>query len=243
MAKAIYCLKIWLFRDQFSLSAMEKKGIYSMCLFTIRIYCMFWYTAPSASAAASNDLRLMKTLIKYSDRCEGDRENIYNKAARKFSNHLWYLSEQNVAMALFDENVSTNDKKEMIASMRNKNGSIDREVRLKKKSIEEFRSLELKDCFTQSTTTFFEITGISSKFLLEDPEKWEHLQEYRQSKSQIEKLQVINDCAERGVALIQSYCGRITKNEDQLQYLLQVIADHRLHFKNPNRSTIQADKF
>ena len=41
---------------------------------------------------------------------------------------------------------------------------------------------------------------------------------------------VINDRAERGVALVQDYNKKLTKNEDQLQFLLQVVKEHRRQF-------------
>ena len=38
------------------------------------------------------------------------------------------------------------------------------------------------------------------------------------------ELKVVNDTAQRGVALIQAYSGSLTGDEEQLQYLLQVVA-------------------
>ena len=40
-------------------------------------------------------------------------------------------------------------------------------------------------------------------------------------------LPVANDTAERGVSLIQSFILRFTKDEEQRQYLLQVVEQHR----------------
>ena len=38
---------------------------------------------------------------------------------------------------------------------------------------------------------------------------------------------VVNDQAERGVALIEEFSGHLTKDEEQLQFLLQVVQEHR----------------
>ena len=46
-------------------------------------------------------------------------------------------------------------------------------------------------------------------------------------KLTVHELKVVNDAAERGVALIQAYSGSLTRDEEQLQYLLQVVAAHR----------------
>jgi len=49
---------------------------------------------------------------------------------------------------------------------------------------------------------------------------------------------VVNDTAERGVALMQSYNSILTKNEDHKQYLLQVMEQHRQKFPNATKATI-----
>ena len=40
-------------------------------------------------------------------------------------------------------------------------------------------------------------------------------------------LRVVNDNAERGVALIEQFNDKITTDEQQKQFLLQVVQDHR----------------
>jgi hypothetical protein len=50
---------------------------------------------------------------------------------------------------------------------------------------------------------------------------------YHVVKRRLATLQVVNDTAERGVALIQQFNKTLTKYEDDLQFLLQVVADHR----------------
>ena len=49
------------------------------------------------------------------------------------------------------------------------------------------------------------------------------------------KLNVVNDTAKRGVALIQAYSGSLTRDEEQLQYLLQVVAAHRQAVPQPTK--------
>ena len=50
---------------------------------------------------------------------------------------------------------------------------------------------------------------------------------YNRAKALIDNLAVTNDHAERGVALAKEYAGKITKDEEQLQFGLQVVSDHR----------------
>ena len=49
---------------------------------------------------------------------------------------------------------------------------------------------------------------------------------------------VTNDHAERGVSLVHSFSGKITKDEDQLQFLLQTVEDSRRRIPNTNKETV-----
>ena len=58
---------------------------------------------------------------------------------------------------------------------------------------------------------------------------------YTQMKLTVHELKVVNDTAERGVTLIQAYSGSLTRDEEQLQYLLQVVAAHRQVVPQPSK--------
>lgn len=49
---------------------------------------------------------------------------------------------------------------------------------------------------------------------------------------------VVNNTAERGIALIQSFNSVLAKHENQIKYPLQIVENHRQRFPNPNRSTL-----
>ena len=83
--------------------------------------------------------------------------------------------------------------------------------------------------------------GFSSLFLTgKSPEEWDTDDEYIHLKKQVKNLRVVNDTAERGIKLIQDYNLSITKNEEQKQYLLQVVADHRKKFPQAKMSLLTA---
>ena len=67
MEKAIYSLKIYLFRGQFKLTKKEYVGICDICIFTVRIYIKYWFQAATAIYSARNDLQLLKDLKKYEE--------------------------------------------------------------------------------------------------------------------------------------------------------------------------------
>lgn len=53
---------------------------------------------------------------------------------------------------------------------------------------------------------------------------------------------MVNDFAERGLALMQAYNLALTKDEDQRQFLLQVIEDHRKRYPDARKSTVTANQ-
>ena len=61
---------------------------------------------------------------------------------------------------------------------------------------------------------------------------------FQRSSQIVRNLAVVNDHAERGVALIQEFNGSLTKDEEQLQFLLQVVADHRKAFPDKRKRTL-----
>lgn len=98
MSKAIYSLKIYLFRNQLILTDCGKNGIRDICIFIIKIYLKIWVQALVAARAHNEDLSLLKQLYAYNS----FDENMSKELISKFSNHLWYLSPECVALAFFD---------------------------------------------------------------------------------------------------------------------------------------------
>src|SRR6218665_2566106 len=86
-------------------------------------------------------------------------------------------------------------------------------------------SLKPVNFVTQNTKKFFEILGIASDWLKNDPNLWSQA-----TRQIVSGLSVVNDRAERGVALIQEYNQILTKDEGQKQALLQVVSEHRKQF-------------
>ena len=46
----------------------------------------------------------------------------------------------------------------------------------------------------------------------------------------VQSIKVVNDHAERGIALIKEYTGILTRNEPQFQLLMKVVEDHRKNY-------------
>lgn len=113
MARALYSLKIFLFRNQYKLNEIEKKRLAEICVFIIHVYVKAWLNCTSAIKAPYQDFLFAQKLEIYDD------EQISTVALKKFQNNLWYLYDETVALAFFDDSVSLANKRKMIESLNN----------------------------------------------------------------------------------------------------------------------------
>jgi len=109
MAKGIYCLKIYLFRQEFKLTKNEGNSIFHFNLFLIKCYACFWYSAPNANEAPLNDFKFLRSCFEY----RKINEIISSSAIQKFLKHLYYLNEQYITLALFDNRINEDTKMKM----------------------------------------------------------------------------------------------------------------------------------
>lgn len=201
------------------------------------MYIEAWFTAPLAISAPSNDLKLIQALADYkTENCI-----ISEAAGSKFRGHLWYLSEELVGLAFYDPDVPSESKRKMVnALLQNTNAhEPQKRIQLNIKS-PEVPHFQIEHFVTKNTSRFFDRLMLSTSFLETDPENWETNADYSAGRAVLKHLQVVNDSAERGVALIEEYNSILTRKENQKQFLLQVVQEHRRRFPNFNKETLSS---
>ena len=100
----------------------------------------------------------------------------------------------------------------------------------------------LNEFVTKSTLRLFRILELPDAFLEDDPSEWINHADYTRSQAICKSMKVVNDLAERGVALILHFNASITRDEEQKQYLLQVVENHRNSFSLPKQSAVKRSK-
>jgi hypothetical protein len=238
MAKINYSLKIWMFRQQFKLTSREITGLRDVNIFVALVYTKAWFTSTNAVSAPSNDLQLLKALDSY----KAIHSVISAAACKKFINHLWYISEELIGLSFFanKDDVPTATKIDLVAGLMKPVSSdvCPKRVELQPKDVQ---SSKLADFVTCNTRLFFERLEIAQNFLDKDPQEWNADEDYIRAKQFLSNLRVVNDVAERGVALIEQYKSILTKDEEQKQFLLQVVEDHRRRFPDSAKNTLVAE--
>ncbi|CAH0381320.1 unnamed protein product [Bemisia tabaci] len=76
------------------------------------------------------------------------------------------------------------------------------------------------------------VLDIPHEFISHHLSKWDENESFQQCRKVVKSLRVTNDYAERGVALITKHNRRITNKEEQQQYLLQVVQQHRAKYSS-----------
>jgi len=89
MAKAIYAMKIFLFKTQFKLTARESKKITDLALFFQPCLCQTVEQSTASNPIPLNGIKFLSVMKTYP-----------SKAHAAFSRHLWFLSEHLVVIAL-----------------------------------------------------------------------------------------------------------------------------------------------
>ena len=81
-------------------------------------------------------------------------------------------------------------------------------------------------------------TEEAKRFLSKDPVEWERDESYQRLKGIVQQMKVVNDTAERGIALMQTYNESITRNEEQKQFLLRFVARHRKMYPTASKAAM-----
>lgn len=234
MAKAIYALKIYLLRDQINLTVHERKAMCSIGLFVTLCYVRYWNESMIARYAPKNDLDFMCNL----ESGLPDR-SLTEIALTAWKRHLWYVSEEMVGLAFLDKRVNLTEKTAMIQNLK-RSPKMKALKRLEGKNFSPRQPLS--EFVTAKTMTIFSAllpdgTEQAKKFLEKLPQEWDEDNNYKQFKMACDKMKVVNDCAERAIALVTKFNSALTKDEQQKQYLLSVVRQHQRDMPSCSKET------
>ena len=103
----------------------------------------------------------------------------------------------------------------------------------KRMSFSSTRTLNLQTYLVQESSwlVFRLIRNDASDWLQEPANTWKDDQQDKDFEGLVNTMQFTNDVAERGVAMIEAFCASVTKDERQLQWLLQAVECSRKNMK------------
>ena len=224
MAKAIYSLKMQLLlkdnENVLQLTDQQLQGIQRFNHFVLKVYIQSWFTCCSAVDAAVNDISLINRLHNYED------DHLCTIGLKMIKRHSWYLSNEMATLCLFSDLVSLKDKEALVKAMLSERGP--HLPTTLPKSVTDL----------QISREFFTTTTINCSFLDIPVKEWPQNNDYNDAIRLTKNLKCVNDSAERGVALIQKFSAAAV-DEEQKQFLLQVVEKHRQDFASCNREDLE----
>ena len=116
-----------MFRSQFKLTSKESRGLRNLCIFFAAVYVKPRTLAHLALKTPHEDLNLLKAIQHF----ESVDETIAKTTYQKMSGHLWYLSEELVALAFFDDGVPKEEKRQMLHAIKSVSGDEEPTKRIK----------------------------------------------------------------------------------------------------------------
>ena len=242
MAKLLYSFKIVLLKDRildlpkgsvFTAQQYEKleRFVFGAAFF----YVPWWLSAGVAAESPVNDLNYIKSVHSYSliD------PQLSESALRAFKNHLWYLTEELILLALFSSSLSSAEKEELVKELKNYLPGERCEGRFGTAfGKPQFPALpsdiaeaSLKSFAGKDSWCFFRILKLDSSFLSLPVESWNEDVSFNAAKIVVDNLKVVNDSAERGVKLCSDFLTK-AKTNPKFQNVLQVVENNRNEIPN-----------
>jgi len=168
-------------------------------------------------------------------------KTIVEAARDTFSRHLWYFSQILVGLSFFDDRIGADVRRHKVANLQIL-ASAESAKHLHSPP-EPLSATGLETCVTQRTAAVFDVLSLNGKmkaqiFLVKDPTKWNDDPSYKELKTAVSEMKVVNESAERAIALMQQYNSSLTKNEEQKQYHLQLVERHRKQYPTCAKSTV-----
>ena len=179
----------------------ESKNMWRFGRYAVLYYIPDFLLSSSGRDAAFNDLQLYKALLKYR---EVDRE-LADSALDTFNRHLWYLAPQTVLFALFSNRVSEDQKSRMASRLLTLDRKESPTLGVPKFPVLTVET-ELCDLITEESWDFFDVVNSDPlPWLTKRVCEWESYADYNKVKTFVSTVKVVNDCAEREVALVTDY--------------------------------------
>ncbi|XP_063385404.1 uncharacterized protein LOC134671472 [Cydia fagiglandana] len=239
MARAIYAIKMFFLKDQIKISAKDKRALQDVSLFIATSYVKPWLQCNMAVKAPNQDLCFLKTLKRY----EAIDKVISKAALDKFCKHLWYLTDEVAILAIFDDELDDEVKIRMISKLEYDN---EKPCHLEKRYVpskQEIANTLFTKCLDDFVSTkskhLFTRLKIDTSFLSVPVLMWSQNDAYLNAKSKISTLRAVNDTAERAVKLMQDFHGLITADEEQKQFLLRCVQEHRKLYPDCKKATLR----
>jgi hypothetical protein len=218
----------------------ERRIVHRMADFIALFYANLFLRSRISVFAPNDDFHFLASILWYQE----EDDQIATAVLASIKRHLWYLAEELVVLALFNESLSDFTRMLMAKKLFDT-----RRPTSFKPGKPTFPTIDLgtPPLFHQfigpRSWLLFSILQLnrSQDWLQLPPTFWPLMSDYCYARDFVKRLEVTNDCAERGVKLIGDFKD-YTDEETQRQFLLQVVEDHRKNIPSMLKKNVNSVK-
>lgn len=229
MGSALYFLKAHLFSNIFDMSTVELDGVKKMAVFICLFYTEAFLKSRLPISSPSNDLKFLAAMNLY----EKENKSFAKIVKKSVSNHLWYLTQELVILAIFDQNLPPSLRQNMVVKL----CGFTRPIKFApgKPKFPDINPDKID--YPQQLITLigpriwllFHLLELKAEKLdwMQCPvEYWSKMEGYKRLETTVSAFECVNDCAERGVKLVTDYKDVCTDVTDQ-EALFQIVEKYR----------------
>ena len=211
-------------------------------VFITHVYSTWWLSCESNANAPCVDLTLYKLLMRY----RTVNITISESAVRAFRRHTWYLTAEMVVLALFGKVVPATERRALadaLLTIKPDNMLLAPKNRFctgfgKPRFQDITTSTKLADLVGEDSWFTICLLKLDVSFLDVEIETWDRNACFIRSQCIIDNLNVVNDCAERGVKLCSDFVS-VARGEEHFRNVLQVIEHDRKTMPNLRNKRIK----
>ena len=149
--------------------------------------------------------------------------------------HTWYLTEELVPLALFNEKLPLDDRTHLALKI----GQLPlEELDIRKPSLPSIHlKSELIEYVGVRSTLPFTLVGVPHTFLLLPD--WSTSPHYEKMKTALGDLSPLKDSCERALGLVTTINTKMTRDETSFEELIQVVEAHRKKYSNLTKKDLK----
>ncbi|KAJ4939573.1 hypothetical protein JOQ06_029018 [Pogonophryne albipinna] len=246
IAKLLYTLKLALMKQHIALlpqgtitTRQQVPKIRAFAIFITHIYAKWWLTCEKSVDAAWNDLTLYHHLQAYKAVDEG----IAASAIKALERHRWYLTGEMLPLALFSSKEPNEDKRALASAiLEHKPADLPMHIPEqrfgtgfgKPKFPTLLPTTSLADLANNDCWFGMHQLHIDPECMFLDVKEWATNAALKKSEVNVCAMNVVNDCAERGVKLTSDFVA-VARKEQHLQNVLQAVEHDRSQQPNLRR--------
>ena len=243
MAKLLSTLKLAMLEKRIAAlpqgtitTRQQQPRVRSFANFIVHVYAIWWMTCNKAVDAAWNDLTLYHNLCSY----RAINAVVSAAATKALERHLWYLMAEMLPLSLLSAKVPDGERRALadaildckpddvpVSAPQQRFGTGFGKPKFPALSpTTRLAELANSDCWFGMHQLH-----IDAAFLPLAVEDWDSSASYQASSANVRAINVVNDCAERGLKLTSDFVA-VARSEPHLQNVLQTVEHDRS--KRPN---------